>query len=284
VVSDTKRKQKASDGKSGWRVRFAMCESAIRKQDEYVFKHVPRFVDAVVQETENRIQEAIKNNELAIGKYGKRNVDPLRFLCDQGCPRRELLYLLGMCENRGVANSLKLTGFDSESLNNLLDDVRAVADNLWTLSGYEFGAYLEIEERSTLFSLLRVPEMLREYASLIEHAVDFIGGKSDFYLHLARARLLGFVKMHTGKPYDVHVARLLSVMLGDEYGNVNHRVWRDKFENTLAHYQPDPDDSQTLRAKKTLLECHAAIFYRMNILNPGKQYLRKNRFTVLRPQ
>jgi hypothetical protein len=53
-VSDTKRKQKRSDGNSGWRFRFAMCESAIRKQDEYVFKHVPRFVDAVVQETENR--------------------------------------------------------------------------------------------------------------------------------------------------------------------------------------------------------------------------------------
>ena len=283
-MSDTKHKQKTSDGKKGWRVRLAMCESAIRKQDEYVFKHVPRFVDNVIQETENRIQKAIKNNELAVGKYGKRSVDPLKFLCDQGCPRRELLYLLGMCENRGVANSLKMTGFDSEDLNKLLYTIRLVADDLWTLSGSEFGAFLEMEEGSTLFNLLRVPEMLREYASLIEHAVEFVGGKSDFYLHLARARLLSFVKKHTGKPYDVHVARLLSVMLGAEYGNVNHRMWRDKLEKTLLKYEPDPNDSEVLRAKKTLLECHAAIFYRMNILHPGKQYLRKNRFTVLRPQ
>lgn len=283
-MSDKKRKQKPSDGNSGWRVRFAMCESAIRKQDEYVFKHVPRFVNAVVLETENRIQEAIKNNELAIGKFGKRNVDPLKFLCDQGCPRRELLYLLGMCENRGVANSLKMTGFDSESLKKLLDGIHVVADSLWTISGNEFGSFLEMEERSTLFSFLYLPEMLREYASLIEHTVEFIGGKSDFYLHLARARLLSFVKMHTGKPHDVHVARLLSVMLGADYGNVNHRVWRDKLEKVLLDYQPNPADSPSLRAKKTLLECRAAIFYRMNILNPGKQYLRKNRFTVLRPQ
>ena len=283
-MSDTKQKHKASDGKSGWRVRFAMCESAIRKQDEYVFKHVPRFVDAVAQDAEHRIQEAINNNELVIGKSGKRNVDPLKFLCEKGCPRRKLLYLLGMCENRGVTNSAKMTGFDSEDLNRLVDGIRAVADSLWALSGYEFGSYLEIEEHSTLFNLLRVPEMLREYASLIEHAVDFIGGKSDFYLHLARARLLNFVKEHTGKPYDVHVARLLSVIIGVHYGKDNHRVWRDKLEKELLHYEPDPADSPSLRAKKTLLECHAATFYRMDIHHPGEQFLRKKHRTVLRPQ
>jgi len=83
-VSDTKLKQKTSDGKSGWPVRLAMCESAIRKQDEYVFKHVPRFVDIVVSRSESRIKEAIENNELAVGKYGKRTVNPLNFLCEEG--------------------------------------------------------------------------------------------------------------------------------------------------------------------------------------------------------
>lgn len=283
-MSDTKRKQQASDGKSGWPVRLAICESAIRKQDEYVFKHVPRFVDIVVSSTESRVEEAIKNNELAVGKSGKRTANPLNFLCEEGCPRRELLYLLGMCENRGVTNSLRMTGFDSEDRKKLVADIRAVADDLWALSGYELGAYLEMEERSTLFNLLRVPEMLREYASLIEHAVDFIGGKSDFYLHLARSRLLSFVRMHTGKPHDAKVASLLSVVLGPEYGKTNHRVWRDKLEKTLMHYQPDPEDSPSLRAKKTLLECRAAVFYRMNILNPGKQYLRQKHSTVLRPE
>lgn len=259
-----------------------MCESAIRKQDEYVFKHVPRFVDEVVEQTENRIREAIKNNELAIGKSGKRNVDPLKFLCDKGCPRRELLYLLGMCENRGVTSSIKMTGFDSEELTKLLGAIRILAHNLRSLSRHEFGSYLECEERSTLFRLLQVPQMLDEYASLIKHAIEFIGGKSDFYLHVARARLLSFVKERAGKPYDAHVARLLSVILGAEYGKDNHRVWRDKLENTLLHYEPDPADSPSLRAKKTLLECHAAICYRMDVYHPGKQYLREKRATVVR--
>ena len=231
-MSDTKLKQKTSDGKSGWPVRLAMCESAIRKQDEYVFKHVPRFVDIVVSRSESRIKEAIENNELAVGKYGKRTVNPLNFLCEEGCPRRELLYLLGMCENRGVTNSVRMTGFDSDDRKKLVAHIRDLADKLWALSGKEVGAYLEMEERSTLFNLLRVPEMLREYAALIEHAVDFIGGKSDFYLHLARARLLSFVRTHTGKPHDAKVASLLSVMLGPEYGKDNHRVWRDKLEKT----------------------------------------------------
>ncbi len=79
-------------------------------------------------------------------------MNPLNFLCEEGCPRRELLYLLGMCENRGVTNSLRMTGFDSEDRKKLVADIRAVADDLWALSGYELGAYLEMEERSTLFN------------------------------------------------------------------------------------------------------------------------------------
>jgi hypothetical protein len=279
-----KQRQRTGAGEKGWPVRLATCESAIRKQDEHVFMGSPRFVDLVVSATESRIEEANQKNKLAVGTEIITKVNPLDFLCERGCPRRELLYLLGMCENRGVTNSLKMTGFDSEDLNKLLGDIRAVADNLWALSGYEFGSYLEMEERSTLFGLLRVPEMLREYASLIEHAVGFIGGKSDFYLHVARARLVSFVKTHTGKYHDAKVARLLSVMLGPEYLEGNHRVWRDKLNKTLMHYQPDPGDSPSLRAKKTLLECRAAIFYRSNILHSGKQYLRKQRLTVLRPQ
>jgi len=113
--------------------------------------------------------------------------------------------------------------------------------------------------------------------------VRYIGGKSDFYLNLAKAMLVQFVRNHTEGYHDVAIAKLLSVMLGTGYGEVDHRVWRGKYEKRLKQYRPNPTDTPALRAKKTLLECYAARLYRMDILHPGKQHLRRMRRTVLRP-
>ena len=46
----------------------------------------------------------------------------------------------------------------------------------------------------------------------------YIGGKSDFYLNLAKAMLVQFVRNHTEGYHDVAIAKLLSVMLGTGYG------------------------------------------------------------------
>ena len=108
--SERKHRQKTSKSESGWPVRFAMCMSAVRKQDECVFQRSPGFVDEVVRITEVRVGEAIKTNELApAGIEGNTEINAFDFLCKQGCPKRELLYLLGMCENRGVAKASKMT-------------------------------------------------------------------------------------------------------------------------------------------------------------------------------
>ena len=53
-----------------------------------MFKTVPRFVDILVKATETNVRK----NQAA------RVVEELE---KKGCPKRELLYLLGMCENRG---------------------------------------------------------------------------------------------------------------------------------------------------------------------------------------
>lgn len=270
----------------GWPVNVALCEVAIHKQDEYIFKEAPSFVDEVVKATAAKVD----NNH---------QTGTLDYLCRKGCPRRELLYLLGMCENRGITNCTKMTGHSSDELRNLLKDVRGLADDLWALSGYEFGRFLEMEERSTLFGFLRLPEMLHEYSALVHHAVKYLGGKSDFYLHLAKALLVQFVSTHAKGAYDAKVASLLSVMLGVDYGEVHHRMWRSKYEKRRRSYRSEfnsptprlgailfepnvPSQSPWLRAKTNLLECHAAILYRMDILHPGKQHLRKKGRTVLR--
>jgi hypothetical protein len=116
-------KQRMSMGNSGWPVRLAFCESAIRKQDEYIFREAPWWADTIVDDTVVRVKE-------------NSQVSTLEFLCKQGCPRRELLYMLGMCENRGVTNASKMTGYDSSELKQKLRDLRACANAVWRLNGH----------------------------------------------------------------------------------------------------------------------------------------------------
>ncbi len=273
-----------SKGEKGWPVRLALCESAIRKQDEYVLSgSADWWVDTFVNDTTARVEK-------------NRQTGALDFLCKQGCPRRELLYLLGHCENRGVTNASKMTGYDSSEFRQKLRDLRKCADAIWKFNGHAvphhwggtaFGMFLETAEvkrgkPGTLAKFLDLPIHLREYASLVEHATTYLGGKSDFYLHLAKALLVKFVHAHTSKNHDKIVADLLSVMLGLKYGEVDHRIWRSNYHQRYTHYRPDPNDSPDLRAKKTLLECEAAVFYRVDVGHPGEQYLRENRLTVLR--
>jgi len=229
-------------------------------------------------------------------KDGEVGIPALESLCEQSCPRRELLYMLGMCENRGVTTALKMTGYDSSELKQKLRDLRECADAVWQVNshavpygwgGTAFGMFLEIAEvksgkPSTLAKFLDLPNHLLEYASLVEHSARYLGGKSNFYLSLAKALLVRFVHDHTNKNHDKTVANLLSVMLGTNYGEVDHRIWRSNYHRRHAHYRPDPPDSPVLRAKKTLLECEAAVFYRMDVGHPGEQYLRKNRLTISR--
>lgn len=246
-----------------WPVRIAICESAIRKQDEWVFKNNPRFVDDVVAATETRVIEAGVTKSLD-------------FLCDKGCPHRELLYLLGMCENRGVTNAKKMTGFNSRKLPKKLSGIRECASTIWKLNGGEFGQFLEYPENGPLNKFSPLALVLREYSALVNHAVDYIGGKSDFYLSLAKALLENFVHERTKHSHDEKVADLLSAMLGEDYSADNHRNWRKTYLRRREGYRPDPADSPSLRMKKTLLEVHAATGYRMDILHPGPQYLRQD--------
>ena len=264
-------------------MRLASCESAIRKQDEYVLSGSSPWVKTFVDGVTARVKK-------------NRQTDALDFLCKQHCPERELLYLLGMCENRGVTNALKATGYASSELKRKLRDLRKCANAVWRINGHAvsnnwggtaFAMFLEIAavkngKADMLANFLDLDTDLNEYASLVEHAARYLGGKSDFYLNLAKALLVNFVKAHTNKNHDKIVADLLSVMLGLEYVEVDHRIWRSNYHRRHTHYRPYPADSPVLRAKKTLLECEAAVFYRMDVGHPGEQYLRQGKVTVQR--
>jgi hypothetical protein len=269
--------------KGGWPIRLAMCESAIRWQDERMFKKSPMFVDLVVSATIRKVR--LHQVEDVVEELKKR-----------GCPERELLYLLGMCENRGVGNSFSMIGFDPERWQTQMRRIRSAANKIERINGKdvregwggtEFGKFLEFAEAkrskpSIIAEFLRLPNILREYLSLAEHATKYLGGKSDFYLGIAKARLVRFVRLHTGRYHHGRVATLLSVILRPEYGQIEHIVWFSLYQQRLQHYCPDRKDSAAVRAKKTLLECEAAIFYRMDVLHPGSKSIKQRRRTSVR--
>ena len=268
------RRSASTDVKIPWPVKITLCEYVICKHDEWVFKNDPRFVDDVVAATEARV-------------IADEKMDSLEFLCKKGCPRRPLLYFLGMCENRGVTNALKMTGFDSEDLNKQLKRMTKCASTIEALNARRFGHFghfVGFPEHFALCKFLLLPSMLREYSAVVKHAVDFIGGKSDFYLSLAKALLEKFVHRCTKEFHDEEVVDLLSVMLGEEYSAVRHRNWRSKYMKRRRGYRPDPADPLSLRIRKTLLEAQAAVLYRMGALHPGAKHLRPKRHTVTRPE
>jgi hypothetical protein len=250
-----------------WPVRIRMCESAVRKQDEWVFKNDPRFFEAIVAATEPRV--------VAAGA-----TESLDFLVAEGCPRDELLYFLGGCENRGVTSALAMTHFDSHELPRVLKRIRKSASDIWKLNGGYIGHFFEYPENSVLYKFEPLAVTLREYSALVEHAVKYIGGKSDFYLSLAKAMLEEFVRERTKNSHDEKVVDLLAAMLGEQYAAEDHRNWRRTYQRRRNGYRPDPRDSASLRIKKTLLEVHAASGYRMDVFHPGPQYLRQE---ILQP-
>lgn len=261
-------KQTAADG--DWSVRFDLCESAVRFQDEYRLEHDQPLVDAAEGLMEARIKEAGQSDSLIL-------------LCDKGCPRRELLYLLAMCENRGLSRTDIMLGRNSVAMRKSLKKIEACADDVaHLLCDGELGRILATEENSTLFDFVNLPTELQEFAALVDHAVKYIAGRHDFYLNIAKARLVNFVLKHTGKHHHKEVANLLWVNLGGEYGEVEHRIWHSNYLDRAERFRASPEDSPSLRAKKNLLECRAAILLRFDVQHPGNKYLRVGGQSVLR--
>ena len=121
------------------------------------------------------------------------------------------------------------------------------------------------------------------HVTLVEHAVRYLGGKPDFYLSLAKSLLVSFVLERTSKNHHKSVSDLLSVMLGLQYGEVEHRVWYSTYLDRLHNYRPaTPNESFNLQGTKQLLEIQAARFYRMDCYHSAKQFLRAKKRTVSR--
>ena len=185
-------------------------------------------------------------------------------LCKAGCDHTDLLYLLGTCENRGVQSTVKLTGYDSEELTIKLKMIRECARTLEEINKRELG--LIIQDTRHFKKHDRLPVVLHEYAGLVEHAARHLGGKTDFYLHVAKGRLIHYVREKTGAYHDKEVAETLAAVLDSAYSESDHRGWRNTYHKRISDYTREAGDTPALRAKKTRLEMRAASLYRSDTI------------------
>lgn len=139
--------------------------------------------------------------------HGLRN---LASLCDEGCEREELLWLLSACCGpTSVLSTQQIFGRGVKLLNRNLQQIRNCADLAAGLNRSLFGALLRATPGGTTFQ--SVPENLRALADLVEAAKrDF--KNAEWFLSTAKIRLTDHVmyKTHDGKPHDSEVSGLIS--------------------------------------------------------------------------
>lgn len=195
----------------GWPVNLKRAAATIRVLD----KEHPLLHEPFVAEFRAEAEAMIKANGAT--RFLER-------LVKAGCPKDPLLYLVRQCENRGVKTAQNLTGYRSTEVKAKIRQMRRTADVIAEINKREFGLFLS--DRAHFRTHERLASYLREYAALLEHALNYLGGKQDFYLNLAKAALVDFVKEHTKAFHDGLVAELIaSVLDSDGYSELGIHFW-----------------------------------------------------------
>ena len=210
------------------------------------------------------LENLLKASETRI-KEGNGSKD-LRRLCDEGCEREELLWLVsGCCGPAIVLRTQQIFRRGVRLLNRNLQEMRSCADLAASLNGSLFAVLL----RGTSFgtTLQSVPESLRALADLAEAAKrDF--KNAEWFLSIAKIRLTDHVtyKTHDGKPHDTEVSGLIAAVTGKDYDEDAHRRFRSnpRHHNLFSNKSRDPEgycslDPYTVRTDSQRQETMSAL-------------------------
>jgi hypothetical protein len=163
----------------------------------------------------------------------------LKALCDAGCDREEILWLLAGCySGPAFAPITKLLGRGDRALRSALQSIRNCADLIANLNQQPFGAFAH--GMASSFSILQLPHTLNEYASLIQDATVAFGHGSYWYLHLAKARLVDYVTSVTGGVHDRQVSSLIDAMVHPKggYSESDQAKWRSRYYEDFRGLDP----------------------------------------------
>jgi hypothetical protein len=274
-----------------WPINMRKAEAQVRDTDEYTVFEMIRIFDSTTPITQQLqraartwdshsyakgfsafldvaiplgVRTLIETANRKIAAYAHA-ADTLKTLCEAGCDREHMLYLLGACQNLGASSSKQFAGFDSETLKRKLKLIRKAADTLKVILGHEFGILLKDGKHFRKYE--RLGDQLDQYSVLLEHGSKHLASKTDFYLHLSKAALQDYVQLETNAFHVKEVSELLGIVLEDEnYTENEHRLWMRTRQERRATYEREPHDSWVISVKKTLLEMRAAHLYRLEAI------------------
>jgi hypothetical protein len=166
-----------------------------------------------------------------------------------GVEEREILWFLAGCEGLPgfgarlrVSPTTQLFGKSAEQLRKNLNRIREAASIIESIQRSPFGPF------STLANpfISSTVDTLRSYALLIEAAQSDFGHGTEWFLNIAKARIVIHVKHWTGDPHDKEVSGLIAAVTGKEnYGQENQKSWREKYNDLASDAQLDSYTTQT---------------------------------------
>jgi hypothetical protein len=173
----------------------------------------------------------------------------LKELCQAGADEEEILWLLSGCRSKHVfGNTEEAFGLSADELTHTLVSARNLANVLNQMRRYTFGVLLD-----RVLLAHRLPETLQEVVRLASAAKGTFGHRSEWFLNIAKARLVIHIRSQTkGRTYDQAIADLVSAVLCVTYDASAQSSWRRKHDYLIDRPYIDGETamSRSERRKK----------------------------------
>jgi hypothetical protein len=162
-------------------------------------------------------------------------------LCAAGAEPEQVLWILSGLEGLPeLRNTFELFGWPAKELAKHLESIELTASLIEKTRSYPFGMLVQA---SLLLSAQQLPEDLRAYASMARAAQGSFGHNAQWFLNIAKARLVQHVTHRTvgGQPHDKEVSGLIAAMTGsDSYDEGSQKRWRHKHKGLVGNNWLDP--------------------------------------------
>ena len=171
--------------------------------------------------------------------------EALEALCDAGADEAELLWLLFGCQGIPVfANLRQVFGWPASELDKILRTIRDAATAIERMSRHTFGI---LGSHALCVKGDGLSETLNTYAAMAIAARDAFGHRSEWFLNLAKARLVIHVRSRTkGDLHDSEISELVSAIKWADsdgssvYASTAQSRWRHTHAYLIADNSLDP--------------------------------------------
>jgi hypothetical protein len=159
-------------------------------------------------------------------------------LCAAGAEASELLWLLNGCEGlAGFTHTDQVFGWSAEELTNGLKVIEEAASVIEKVQRHPFGI-LAVQTPGVSQGLEKT---LMAYVALARGARSDFGHGSDWFLNIAKARLVIHVTHRTkGVVHDREISGLIAATTGSEYSPSAQSQWRHKHNDLIRDSSLDP--------------------------------------------